>query len=512
MNKKIAFLIFSLGFGSIVHAKQKDVNRTDSAGITYAASFTMNAGKGDFAPYYIVSNRHGVLTQQAGAQLRLAACRPLEHGKRFSWSAGIDFISGVSTYTDYQRYSVSSGRMETNKQKPSSIWLQQFYAKLKWKQIFLTIGMKEQESTLFGNPLGSGDYVESGNARPIPGIRAGFIDFQNIPFTKGWLQIQGEIAYGRSTDKDWLQSHYNYYNNYITVDTWYHYKRLYFRTSPKQNLSMTIGMQAAAQFKGDIYHYKKGEVTGSKVQKFQLRDLWDMFITKGEDTYYKGNHLGSWDMETVYRLRSGSEIAAYFQWPWEDGSGIGKLNGFDGIWGLEWKKARKGILSGAVVEFLSFMNQSGPLHLDPEDNPGSDLPVHTDGSDNYYNNYQYNGYAHHGMGIGSPFFPSTLYNLDGYMRYVDNRLRGFHTGISGSLSDCLDYRILVSYREAFGTGYVPRKSPVHDTSAMIETTWQAPRLKGLKVNIQIGIDRGNMYGNQFGALVGVTYCGALTNK
>lgn len=512
MNKRITIIIFCFGIGSIVHAQQKNIGRTDSVGFIYAASFTMNAGRGNFAPYYIASNRHGTITQHSGAQFRLSAWRSLERDKRFSWSAGADFISGISTYTDYQRYSTPSGQMETNRQRPSSIWLQQLYAKLKWRQAFLTVGMKERESALFNNPLGSGDYVESGNARPIPEFRIGFIDFQNIPFTKGWLQIQGEVAYGKSTDKNWLQSHYNYYNNFVTVDTWYHYKRLYFRTSPEQNLSVTFGMQTAAQFKGDIYHYGKGEMTNYQKRKFQWRDLWDMLITKGEDTYYKGNHLGAWDLKAVYRLHTGNEISAYFEWPWDDGSGIGKLNGFDGIWGLEWEKAQKGILSGAVIEFLTFMNQSGPMHFDPEDNPGSNLPVHTDGSDNYYNNYQYNGYAHHGMGIGSPFLPSTLYNLDGYMRYVDNRIRGFHAGVSGSLSDCLDYRILVSYREGFGTGYVPRKSPVHDTSAMIETTWQVPCLKGLRVNIQVGIDRGNIYGNQCGALLGIVYSGLLNKK
>ncbi len=33
-----------------------------------------------------------------------------------------------------------------------------------------------------------------------------------------------------------------------------------------------------------------------------------------------------------------------------------------------------------------------------------------DGADNYYNNTWYNGYASYGMGIGSPMFPSPIYN------------------------------------------------------------------------------------------------------
>ena len=34
----------------------------------------------------------------------------------------------------------------------------------------------------------------------IPGVEAGFLGFQNIPFTNGWVQIGGAISYGRFTD------------------------------------------------------------------------------------------------------------------------------------------------------------------------------------------------------------------------------------------------------------------------------------------------------------------------
>lgn len=508
MNKKIAIALCCLVGAGMTNARPADEEEPRAGKLHYAVSLTTNAGKGDFAPYYMAANRNGTLTQKAGAQLRAGAFRPLELDKRFSWSVGVDVLSGVSAYTDYLRYDPVSTDWEKNRQQPAAFWLQQLYGKLKWRQVFLEVGMKERASALFNNRLGSGDFVESGNARPIPGVRIGFIDFQDIPFTKGTLQIQGEIAYGKTTDKNWLQDHYNRYNNFVTVDAWYHYKRLYFRTAPDKPLSVTFGMQAAAQFAGTTTNYNRGKAGSTKKRKFQLRDLWDMLITKGEDTYYKGNHLGAWDLKAVYRLRGGSEVVGYFQWPWEDGSGIGKLNGFDGIWGLEWKSSGRHVVNGTVAEFFTFMNQSGPLHYDPED-LGSDLPEHTDGSDDYYNNYQYNGYAHHGMGIGSPLLPSTLYNIDGYMRYVDTRLRGFHVGLSGTLSDRLDYRLLAGYRKGFGTAYFPRKSPVHDTSVLLEATWRVPRVSGLTVHAQVAADWGTIYGNQCGALLGIAYRGIL---
>ena len=64
--------------------------------------------------------------------------------------------------------------------------------------------MKERGSALLNDILTSGDVVESGNARPVPQLRAGFVDFQNVPLTDGWLQIQGELGYGKFADGGWM--------------------------------------------------------------------------------------------------------------------------------------------------------------------------------------------------------------------------------------------------------------------------------------------------------------------
>lgn len=481
--------------------------------IWYRADVDVNAGSGTFAPYYIASNQHGTITQAKGIQLRVQAHKPLDMSRRFSWGAGVDVMADAANATGYMLYSETSGAWEVNGQRPSAFRLQQLYGELKWRSLFMTIGLKQHGSALLNNRLASGDLVESGNARPIPEIRVGFLDFRDIPLTGGWLQLQGEVAYGKPTDSEWLRSHFNHYNHFVTTGWLYHYKRLYFRTRPECNLSVTFGMQAAGQFSGTQYYYIKGQVDWIKHDPFRLRDIVDMFLTRADDSYYKGNHVGSWDMKARYRLPKGDNVYAYFQWPWEDGSGIGKLNGFDGTWGLEWHKSTPGLISGLVAEVLYFMNQSGPIHCDPDDLPGSDIPVHTDGSDDYYNNYFYNGYAYYGMGIGSPVFPSPIYNTDGYMRYADTRLRGFHIGLSGEVflpGHEFSYRLLCGYREAFGSGYVPRKEPVHDTSWLIDVNWRMKRLPALSVNVQLGVDRGTMYGNQAGFKLGVAYTGSLS--
>ena len=200
--------------------------------IEYSASFIGNAGSGDFAPYYIASNQHGILTQKSDALLRLSAWQPMDTTKRFSYGFGFDLLGGYSATTAYQRYDLSTNNFYTHDEAPANAWIQQLYGEIKYRSVFITLGLKQHQSALLNNQLSSGDLVESGNARPIPELRAGFIDFVDIPFTNGWMQIQGEISYGRTTDTKWLENHYNYHKQFISTGSWYTYKRAYFRTKP----------------------------------------------------------------------------------------------------------------------------------------------------------------------------------------------------------------------------------------------------------------------------------------
>ena len=274
--------------------------------------------------------------------------------------------------------------------------------------MFLTAGLKERQPALLDYRLSSGDLVESGNSRPIPEVRAGFTDFQNIPFTDGWVQIQGEISYGKLTDNGWLKNHFNYYTGHINLGAIYSYKRCFLRTNPMKPFSATVGMQVGAMFGGTTSWYSQGRQTSSQTFSRGIKEFFRMLIPNdGGQSYYSGSSLGSWDVHLRYWLRNGATVRAYLQKPWEDGSGIGFLNGFDGLWGLEYKSAFPGVVSGVVVEYLDFTNQSGPMHWDPDDAPGSSITTRAEGSDDYYNNHEYNSWAYYGMSIGTPL-PSPL--------------------------------------------------------------------------------------------------------
>ena len=114
------------------------------------------------------------------------------------------------------------------------------------------------------------------------------------------------------------------------------------------------------------------------------------------------------------------------------------------------------------------------------------------------------------MSMGTPFIKSPIYNTDGYLRFTDNRLRGFHAGISGSPTPDIDYRLLVGYRQSLGTPTAPAPHKRQATSAMLEGKYRLPALKGLTFSLQLAFDAGSLTGNRFGSMLGVTYDGLIS--
>ena len=488
----------------------------------YSVGMIANAGNSELAPYYISSNNGGNITQQYSALLNASLVHSTDPDKRFAWGAGIEVWGGYASSAGYQRYK-GDGQFEVQKQHPARVWIQQAYLAAKYRSIIAVAGQAYKSSPIVNGRLSSGDLVWSNNARPPVGLCAGFFDYQNIPFTRGWVQIKGEFGYFRQLDDKWLEHHYNYYSHFITTDFWLHYKSLHFRTKPDQPVVFTIGAQSACQFAGTANYYENGQLTRTIKMKADAKAFFRTFIagsggTSAGDSFVEGNHLGTWDIALEGNLNDGKQMRAYTQWLWEDGSGIGKMNGFDGLWGVEYRNAvGQPLVEGAVIEYIDFTNQSGPIHWTPNDHEGTPITSHSSGADDYYNNYIYNGYQSRGMSIGSPFVKSPLYNLDGYMRYRDNVLRGFHIGLKGYLASEWRYRLLGSYRKAWGTPIIPRVGSVDDFSIMAEVSFTPLRWRSCfygpwTMTASVAMDHGKLYGNNWGGMLGITYRGAFNFK
>lgn len=477
--------------------------------VEYHASVTAQASSESLAPYMLGSWNEGRYAEGNGLWQEAGIMKPLDMSRRFSWSAGVDYLAGVGSKTDYARWDEKTETWSENTACRNAFRITQLFGQLKYRAVYLTVGMKNTKSGIVDDRLSSGDLTRSNNFTPIPGVAAGFLDFQNIPFTNGWVQIDGEIMYGKMMDSNFKTREFNYYSGIEGLYLYYNYKRCYFRTNPDKPFHVTVGMQAAAMFGGTTFTYNAGKLTETVRRGFRVKDLFQAFFPQeGGEAYYEGSHLGSWDLKATYRFRDGSKLNAYFEWPWEDGSGIGRMNGWDGLWGVQYDFARRGIVTKAVVEYLDFTNQSGPIHYDPEDNPESSMTGHASGADNYYNNDFYGAYTNYGMSIGTPFLVSPIYNRSGMLSFLHNRARGFHAALEGHPTDRISYRLMVGYSEAGGSGWVPDFRKSHSTSAMIEGRMRpVGKLPGFEVGLKVAFDKGSLRGNNFGAQIQVAYHG-----
>ena len=357
----------------------------------------------------------------------------------------------------------------------------------------------------------------SGNSRPIPQIEAGFHRFVDIPLTKGWLQIKGNIAYGKFIDDDYLRSHYYYYSSFLTTGVYYHYKSLFFRTNPHQPLVFTIGIEDGVQFGGTKTTYRNGEIVSVEHSPTNLKAFLQAFLpgagdestSMGDQLYVYGNHVGSIDLALQYNFRDNSYLKFYTQWLYEDGSGMGKLNGWDGLWGLSYHKEGKRLVTDAVIEYLDLTNQSGAIPWEPNDRPGTPVTSRVSGGDDYYNNFFFNGWQHNGFGMGTPMSPSIMYNTDGYLRFLYTRVRGGHFAIGGFFDDEWQYRLMASYRISLGTPFIPARSTYRQGAMLIECRYTPQRLKGWSFCGAVAVDAGNMTGDNVGVSLSVVKSGSL---
>ena len=479
--------------------------------IYYEVQAYGNGSTGDFAPTMLGSLNNGRYGQRGAALLEVGAMKRINKARRFSWGFGAHFIAGYSSSVSYVRWDAAAKQWGESSWRPAAARVQQLYGEVKYRGVFLTVGMKQRGSALLNTRLSSGDLVESGNARPIPEARIGFIDFQDIPFTNGWVQIQGEISYGKMMDKGFLDAQFNRYYYHINKGSLYTYKRCYFRTKPSERFSGTIGMQVGGMFGGTTAFYRDGAHVRTETYSRGIKSFFKMFLPMGEngEDYYTGSTLGSWDLHLRYSLNNNDQIIAYVQKPWEDGSGIGLRTRADGVWGLEYKRLRGGYINGIVVEYVDFRDQGGPIHWAPGDTPGTAIKDESTGRDDYYNNATYNSYVNYGHAIGTPFMISPIYNRDGFPGFACNRVNGFHLGVSGDAGK-FDYRVLFSYRRGMGRYDYPYPKVRQGVAFMAEAGWNARAiLPGLRARVQVGFDAGHLCGNNFGTSLAVNYTGKI---
>lgn len=446
-------------------------------------------------PFWMVSNRYGVVPLDGGnGYMKAGAFHNQSLGKKFSWSAGLDMVVALPRFRN--------------------VYIQQLYADLNYRCLRLSIGSKENYTSMVDRWLSSGDLVHSANARPIPEINLSIPSFTIIPLTKGWLQVKGDFAVGRSFDTKYLEwfttSWPSHSGGYYTQHVLWHHKSLYFRIGDTRNerpFSATIGVQHAAQWGGTSTNSSLGK------QPHSLKDFIRVVLGRegGDEASASdkinvlGNHYGAYDLKFSYEKDLWS-LHAYWQHFFEDKSGMELANLRDGLWGIEAELKGFRWVRKIVAEYFDTRYQSGPFHF----LEGRDRPGRGGGADNYYNNGEYTtGVSYFGRALGSPLITSPAYNTDGYVGFRNNRVTTYHVGLEGTLSEYVDYRALFSVMNSWGTTMAPFLNNKPGISAAVDVIYRHPDLCGWEFKSSVAVDGRSLYGNNVGFGLSVLKRGIL---
>ena len=265
---------------------------------------------------------------------------------------------------------------------------------------------------------------------------------------------------------------------------------------PKGKWQLELGMTLDTQFGG----YKIG---GSELG--DLGNGWKDYVRVffpghgredgpvGEHLAFQGNFLGSEYIKMTYRPKEDFSISAYLDNHFDDFSAMAKLNGWDGLWGVEYKSNHRQAINGIVIEYLQTTNMSGPLHGLQNSVVGK-----TGGADNYYNNGYYPGWAHWGMAIANPLIASPIYNKDGDMSFKYNRVKALHLGWSGDISSEWRYVAKLSHNRTWGTPHRPIPDILENFSTFASFYYIPRKWKGWCFNASLALDMGEIYGDNFG--------------
>lgn len=463
--------------------------------LVVSAEMHQTISSGDHAPFWLAANLQGLASIDKGyGFVEVGAIKKMNNERRFSWGAGVDLAVPWKFTSDFV--------------------VQQLYAEVKWRSLSLSIGSKNHVSDLVDDNLSSGELLFSGNARPVPQIKAGIMEYQPWRFVNNWVGIKGYLAYGKFTDSSW-QQHWAAPGSRYDKGAWLCSRGVWLKGGDEKRFPLVfkVGLEMATQFKGTIYNldlYDAGkELITLKMPSNLLAWIKGLIPLPGgketiatESTNVEGNTIGTWNFSLEWIPDSDWRLKAYWQHMFEDHSMMWiEYPWKDGLWGVQAWLPRNPVVKSVVAEFLYSKFQSGPVYNDTS----TEVPEQVSGVDNYYNHGLYPGWMHWGMGLGNPFSISPIYNSDHILRFTATRNISWHFGLNGSATDEIDWKVLLSNTRSWGDYLYPFPEVREMWNFLAEAKWRPSKVKGLECNLAVAFDTGDLVGKNFGVLLGVRY-------
>lgn len=452
-------------------------------------------------PLWLNANKHGLSSlSQNNGYLCAGIMSPIETDSTRHWKTGY----GLDVALAYNH--------------TSSFIIQQLYADIQYKKVRISIGSKERPMEFKNNILSSGSQTFGINARPIPQICIELPEY--ISLDRGhWIGIKGHFGYGIMTDGSWQK---DYSKPHYIKQALYHSKAGYLRIGNENKFPLVFegGLEMACLFGGNFYslqsdgHYAK-EALPQGFSSF-FKAIYGGGSDPGEGIYANagGNTVGSWLASITYHFPTW-KLRAYYDHYFEDHSQMFLEYGLwkDGLWGLEVTFPKNKVISSLVAEFLSTKDQSGPIYHDHTPEISDQISAR----DDYYNHYLYNGWQHWGQAIGNPLYTSPLYRNDHTLEFTGNRFKSYHIGLSGNPTGVINYRLLYSYQENWGTYLHPFANKRYNNSLLAEITYSPTHLpwniksKGWSITAAYGMDHGHLIGNHQGMQITLRKTGLLNH-
>jgi hypothetical protein len=417
-----------------------------------------------------------------------------EYGKISSGPTSADFYIGIHKDVGFKTglfdYGFKANVLLQTFDGKTTVYFHEYYAKARLLVFDLIVGAREEQLGNQDSTLSCGGFLFSQNARPMPKITVGIEHFTSVPFTNGFLEIKGAISHGWFTD--------NIYDRNVLL----HHKYLYLKVGGKFPVHLQYGLDHVAQWGGYIPGWGQQPTGLHDFIKIFLGESGGSDANRSDQINALGNHIISQSMKLDVDI-SDFKVSGYWQNLSEDGPIRviwNTMNRPDGLWGITIRNKNFPFIKGILYEYLNTTDQSGPYH----DKDG----IVYGGSDGYFNGEYQTGWTYFSRTIGTPFITSPLYNKNGIVSIVNNRVQVHHFGIEGDIYG-YRYKALSSFSKNYGTYGGPYPEMIQNTSMALEVNKQFPKLLNINIGCKIGADFGKLYGNSVGVQISFTKTGNL---
>lgn len=446
---------------------------------------------GDQHPHWLVANRRGLV----------------DSGEQFQNVTGMWMDANVWQSEGRSGNLSLGGELISKSGNTYSLYFQQLYAELSYRDFLLTLGRFEDERGIYMHSHSSGSMTLSRNATPIPGIRLKTDGYLDLPGTRGFMSAK--VSY---SDK-FLES------GRFVESARLHQKSLH--------LSVNIWRM---RFIGGIDHHVmwggNSPLLGERPGSFSdyLRVVFSQSAGEGsgatpsEQINRLGNTVASYDFGIDY-YGDNYTFRIYRTFFIEDRPGMTFRSPLDGVWGIGFiaQDLQKPV-NGFLYEHIYTITQDARGHV-PK------------GRANYYNHDIYrSGWSYYNHALGNPF----LTYDSGNDRFTNNMVVGHYAAITGAINGRSGYKLQLAHTRNYGLcedrinneevglstcigirqteelpdGYeeMPRDQFRRDQIyTALRLHYLAIPQRGIEVTSAIGIDSGDFSGNNIGFELGIRW-------